>query len=286
MKTGRCAVQVFLIVFLFLTAAGFAVEKGKNRVRLGVCDWTIEKTGDPAALELAKKLGLEGVQVSISVSGDTLPLLQPKLQKTYLDAVKLTGVGIASFCIGQLNSIPYKSDPRAEKWLEQSIGICKAMGVGIVLVPFFGKGDLLNDPQGVKTVVARLKRVAPKAEKAGVVLALESQLSAEDHLKIIDQVGSPAVRVYYDVANSQKMGYNIFKEIRLLGKRIAQMHAKDSKDLYGKGSMDFAAVRKAMEDIGYGGWLVMEGTKMPLGIEESNRFDANYLKTLFPVESK
>ncbi len=286
MKTKCGVLRVFAIVFLFLAAVGGAVEKRKNQIRLGVCDWTIEKAGDPAALGLAKKLGLAGLQVTISVNSDTLPLLHPKLQKAYLDSVKQTGVGIASFCIGQLNSIPYKSDPRAEKWLDQSIGICKTMGVGIILVPFFGKGDLLNDPQGMKTVVARLKRVAPKAEKAGVVLALESQLSAEDCLKIIKQVGSPAVKVYYDVANSQKMGYPIFKEIRLLGKSIAQIHAKDSKDLYGKGSMDFPAVRKAMEDIGYSGWLVMEGTKMPLGIEESNRYDANYLKTLFPVELK
>jgi hypothetical protein len=40
-------------------------------------------------------------------------------------------------------------------------------------------------------------------------------------------------------------------------------------------------VRKAMEDIGYRGWLVLEGTKMPLGVEKSVRYDADYLKSLF-----
>jgi len=37
-----------------------------------------------------------------------------------------------------------------------------------------------------------------------------------------------------------------------------------------------------MDEIGYRGWLVMEGTKMPLGVEESCRYDAEYLRTIFP----
>lgn len=112
-------------------------------------------------------------------------------------------------------------------------------------------------------------------------LGLENWLSAGDNLRILERVGSPAVRVYYDVGNSQDAGHPIFDEIRLLGAHIVEFHAKDTKDLYGKGSIDFPAVRKAMEDIGYNGWFVIEGTKMPLGVEKSVRYDADYLKTVF-----
>jgi len=90
--------------------------------------------------------------------------------------------------------------------------------------------------------------------------------------------------VYYDVANSHRAGYDIYKEIRVLGKQICEFHAKDNDDLYGKGSIDFPEVRRAMDDAGYRGWIVMEGTKMPLGIEESCRYDAKYLRTIFPRE--
>jgi sugar phosphate isomerase/epimerase len=68
----------------------------------------------------------------------------------------------------------------------------------------------------------------------------------------------------------------------MLAGHIVEFHAKDHDALYGKGSMDFPAVRKAMDDIGYRGWLVMEGVKMPLGTEESNRYDAEYLRKIFP----
>ncbi len=263
-------------------SAGGAATKS---IRLGVCDWTIDKSGDPAALEMAGRLGLEGVQVSLTVKDGSLAMLQPALQKAYRDEAKRTGVAVASFCVGDLNGVPLKSDPRAEAWLRQAIAAAKTMGVGIVLVPFFGNSDLKNDGAGIEAVVRALKRLAPEAEAVGVVLALENQLSAEENSKILDRVGSPSVRIYYDVANSQGAGYDVAQEIRWLGRRIVECHAKDTKGLYGKGSIDFEAVRQALDDVRYDGWLVLEGTEMPLGLEKSIRYDVDYLRTLFPRKS-
>ncbi|HSA97216.1 MAG TPA: sugar phosphate isomerase/epimerase family protein [Acidobacteriota bacterium] len=254
------------------------------RILLGVCDWTIGKTGDPAALGLAVSLGCDGVQVSLVPKGDSLALKDPALRRAYLEACERTGVAIASFAIGDLNGVPLKSDPRAEKWLAEGIEIAAAMDVRIILVPFFGRGDLKGDAAGVDRVVAVLERLAPRAEAKGVILAIENTLTAKDNLTIVERVGSPAVRVYYDVANSNDAGYPILDEIRALGASVVEVHAKDTKDLYGKGSIDFPAVRRALEDVGYEGWLVMEGTKMPLGLEASVRYDADYLRTVFVIK--
>jgi L-ribulose-5-phosphate 3-epimerase len=271
------AAALFLMGFHSISASP---AKGSS-VKLGVCDWTIGKSGDPAALGLAGKLGLEGVQVSLNPKGDSLVLVRPELRRAFLETAEKTGVAIASFAIGELNNVPLKSDPRAEKWLGEGIEIAKDMGVKIILVPFFGKGELRNDVPGTEAVVQALRRLAPRAEKASVILALESYLSADDNLKILGRVGSPAVRIYYDVGNSQAVGYPILEEIRLLGDRIVEIHAKDTKGLYGKGSMDFVSVRGAMDGIGYRGWLILEGTEMPLGVEKSVRYDLEYLKTVF-----
>ncbi len=282
----RIGIFIALLIGSALAASAAAAspstsnEKG-FQVRLGVCDWTIGKTGDPAALGLAGSLGLDGVQVSLVPKGDSLALINPALRRAYLETAERTGVAIASLAIGDLNGVPLKSDPRAERWLAEGIDIAAAMSVKIILVPFFGKGDLKGDPAGIDAVVAALKRLAPKAEAKGIVLALENTLTAGENLKILDRAGSPAIQVYYDVANSQDAGYPILDEIRMLGARIVEVHAKDTKDLYGKGSIDFPAVRKAMEDAGFSGWLVMEGTKMPLGLEPSVRYDADYLRSVF-----
>lgn len=250
--------------------------------KLGVCDWTIGKRTDPGSLEMAKRIGLDGVQVDFGRGQDELPLFDPDSQKKFLDEAKKQDMEIASLALGVLNVVPYKSDLRAERWVAQGIDVCKAMGQNVVLLAFFGDGDLRNDKQGTDVVVQRLKKVTPKAEEAGVVLGIESWLSAEQHLDIIERVGSPAVKVYYDVGNSHKAGYDIYEEIRQLGKHICEFHAKDYDDLYGKGSIAFKEVRRAMDDAGYRGWIVMEGTKMPLGIEESCRYDAQYLRQIFP----
>ncbi len=250
--------------------------------KLGVCDWTVGRTTQPESFDVAKRIGLDGVQVDFGRASEQLPLFDPALQKGILERAEQNQLEVASLAMGTLNDIPYKSDIRAEQWVEKAIDICPAMKTNIILLAFFGNGDLINDPSGMDATVERLKKVAPKAEKAGVTLAVESWLNAEQHLEIIDRVGSPAIKVYYDVGNSNLKGYDIYQEIRTLGKHIAQFHAKDYDNLYGRGSIDFPRVREAMDDIGYRGWFVMEGVKMPLGVEESCKYDAEYLRTIFP----
>jgi sugar phosphate isomerase/epimerase len=260
-------------------------EAGKEEPRgfkIGVCDWTIGNRANPASLEVARRIGLDGIQVDFGRSEDKLPLFNTDLQRQFINERRKQGVQIASLAMGVLNNIPYKSDPRAEQWVADGIDVCKTMGVNVVLLAFFGNGDLKGDKKGTDVVVERLKRVAPKAEKTGVYLAIESWLSADEHMDIIERVGSKNIKVYYDVANSRKAGYDIYTEIRRLGKHICEFHAKDYDDLYGKGTIDFIRVREAMDDIGYRGWLIMEGTKMPLGVEESCRYDAEYLRSIFP----
>jgi sugar phosphate isomerase/epimerase len=250
--------------------------------KIGVCDWTIRKRANPAALEVAKTIGLDGVMVDMGTLEDGLPLRRPDVQERYRQTARQTGVAVASLGIVLLNQIPLKNDPRAEKWVSDSVDVCRALHLRVVLVPFFSNGDLKGDKAGIDAVVAALKRVAPKAEDSEVILGVESTLSADEHVEILQRVGSPAVQVYYDVGNALKAGYDVCKEIRFLGKRICEFHAKDNQDLYGKGSMNFPAVRQAMDDIGYRGWMQIEGTKYPLGVEESVRYDLNYLRGIFP----
>ena len=102
---------------------------------------------------------------------------------------------------------------------------------------------------------------------------------------IIDQVKSPNLKVYYDVANSNKMGYDIYSEIRELGKNnmICEFHAKENGFLLGKGRVDFEEVKKCLAEIKYKGWIQIEGA-VPEGAEmfESYIENRKFLKTVFP----
>ena len=249
--------------------------------KIGACDWSLGKGCDVEAMRVAKELNLDGVQVSLGNYDNKMHLRRPEIQRAYLDACKKYDVEIGSIAIGALNEYPYKSDALAEEWVWDSVDVAKAMKQKVILLAFFGAGALKNDKTGVDEVVQRLKKVAPKAEKAGVYLAIESTLNAEEHMDIIDRVGSPAVKVYYDVSNSHAEGYDIYREIRFLGDNICEFHAKDYEYIFGKGKVDFVKVREAMDDIGYRGWIQIEGAQ-PLGMEESYRQDEQYLRTIFP----
>ena len=246
----------------------------KRRFRIGACDWSIGKHSDPAAFAVAKQIGLDGVQVSLGTQANDMHLRRPEVQQQYKDAAKASGLEIASLAIGEMNNVPYKSDPRTIEWVSDSIDVCAALGVRVVLLAFFAKGDLRGDKAGVEEVVRRLKAVAPKAEKAGVILGIESWLSADEHLEILDRVSSKAVQVYYDVCNSNDRGYDIYKEIRQLGKRICEFHAKENGSLLGQGKVDFQKVRAAMDDIGYSGWIQIEGA-VPSGKPMLESYQAN-----------
>ncbi|RIV18262.1 sugar phosphate isomerase/epimerase [Fibrisoma montanum] len=231
-----------------------------SRFRIGACDWSIGKSSDVGAFDLAKQIGLDGLQVNMGSEANNMHLRQKEVQAAYKAAVQRTGVQIGGLALGALNDVPYKSDPRTEQWVQDSVDVANALGAKNILLAFFNKNDLRNDPKGQQVVIERLKAVAPKAEKAGIVLGIESWLTAPEHLTIINAVGSPAVKVYYDVCNSSVMGYDIFKEIRDLGKEmICEFHLKENGSLLGKGMVDLTKVRQTIDDIGYTGWLHIEG---------------------------
>ena len=231
-----------------------------TRFKVGACDWSIGPAGDINSFAVAKKIGLDGVQLSLNTKADHEHLRRPDTQRAFKKAAQRAGVSIGGLAIGLLNEIPYKSDPRTDQWVQDSVEVASALGVKNILLAFFGNNDLRGDPKGTQVVIDKLKAVAPKAQKAGVVLGIESWLSAPEHLSILDAVASPAVQVYYDVCNSTVGGYDIFKEVRDLGKdRICEVHLKENDYLLGHGKVDLVKVRQALDDIGYSGWLHMEG---------------------------
>ena len=257
----------------------------KRRFNIGACDWSLGKSANIEAFELAKNIGLQGIQVNLGNLANDLHLRKPEIQAQYLAASKNTGVKISSLAISELNNVPYKSDPRTEQWVSDSIDVARAFGVKVVLLAFFVKNDLRNDPAGIAEVIQRLKKVAPKAERAGVTLGIESYLTAEEHLHIMREVGSPAIKVFYDFRNAADAGNDIYQELKILGKtNICELHMKENRLLLGKGTIDWPRVATALREIGYRGdhWMQIEWAK-PDGDDVVAAYQHNlaFLKGLF-----
>ena len=259
--------------------------KSKVKFKVGVTDWNLKLEDKVESIALAKSLGFDGVQVSIGkVTEDKLPLSDPALQKTFLDESKRVGLPIESLCLEMLHRNYLKSDPLGQRWVADCIPIAKAMGVRVVLLPFFGKGALETTAEMDK-VGDILKEVAPAAERSGVILGLEDTISARDNVRIMERSKSPAVLTYYDVGNSTKGGFNVVEEIRWLGgKRICEVHLKDNPHYLGEGTIDFKGVIDALADIGFDGWAQLE-TECPASVEADMRRNLKFVRDLIAARN-
>jgi len=266
-------------MFLANSANLFGAD-AKAPWKVGICDWDLRATGRFSAFAIAKELGFEGVQASYQPTGqDTMSIRENRSK--FVAAAKETGVEMASFAMGLLNGSPLATTPEAEGWVVDCLNAMDEMNVSQVLLAFFGNADLTQHKDHMPFVIEKLKRLAPVAERKKKILAFESYLSAEDHVKVLDAVGSDALKVYYDVTNSLNKGYDIFHEMKLLGskKLISEIHFKEDGARLGNGKIDFVKVRDTLLEVAYKGWIIVESSA-PGDWKESQAANVQFVKKL------
>ncbi len=264
----------------FLMSAAAAAPA--PRLRIGVMDGVVGKPRDPAAVGVAKRLGLEGLQVTLGRAepGQPMPLADSGLQARFLAESRAQGLPLISTYIDILHAHCLKSDPEALKRAAEGVEITRQLGAKILMLVFFGK-CALNGRAEMDAVVGPLKELARTAEKAGVVLGFENVIPAADNVRILDQVGSRALQVYYDIGNATNVGGWVpAEEIRALGRqRICQFHFKD-KGYLGEGNVDVKAAVAAIREIGFEGYIVLETGAPSKDIEADLRRNVSYLRGL------
>jgi sugar phosphate isomerase/epimerase len=272
----------------FLTRAAAAAlalreafaQKGAA-LRFGMCSWSLGGK-DPSVFELAKRIGLEGIQLDLGRWQDAAPLRQAEVRRPYREAARAAGMAIPSTAIVGYNQVPLKSEPQAALWLLDSVEATRDLGARVHMLAFFSKGELKEEnTEEIERVVDVLREVAPRAEKAGVILGIENTLTAKTNLAILEKVNSPAVQVWYDIGNTFNKGYDVPAEIRMLAGRICQFHIKDNPHLLGQGKLPFPEVARAIRDIGYRGWLILETASPNKDIEADARRNLAFARQVF-----
>ena len=261
--------------------AGTAFAR-KTSLRIGVTDWNLKQTGKLEAVGLAKRLGFDGVQVSLGRQPihDKLSLDDSAVQAQYVDAAHTAGITIDGSCLDILHVNYLKNDKLGQKWVADGIRATKGLKTRVMLLPFFGKGAL-QSPAEMDYAGDVLRELGPEAEKAGVILGLEDTISAEDNVRIMDRARSKAVLVYYDVGNSTNNGFDVIKEIRWLGpKRICQFHLKDNPNYLGEGKIDFPMVLHTINSLGYDGYANLETDCPSNNVEADMKRNLTYVRRL------
>lgn len=237
-----------------------ALRAAPAKLRIGVTDWNLGKGANPESVALAAKLGFEGVEVSFGrrIADNKLPLDNPDVIAQYLTAFKQHGIAIAGACVDALHVNCLMNDPQARKWVSDGIRLSKQLNAKVMLLPFFGKCAMTTNAD-MDGAAAALKDLAAQAAESGLVLGLENTISAENSVRIIDKVGSPAVKVYFDAGNSFNWGHDPVKELRWLGaSRICQIHIKDNPHFLGEGPMPWPELLRLIRESGFQGFANLE----------------------------
>ena len=253
----------------------------KVGIRDGMLPGSLEES-----FQKAKEIGFDGVEVCMGADYREHILWQDGGIDQVNSLAEAAGMEVPSLSPGGFTAYTFMhptDSTRSEgiAKLQYLTEIAPQLGAKVILVPFFGNGQIEDDHIDAPRFIDGLKAAAETAEKYGVSLAVESTLSADQHQRIIDNVGSSAVGVYYDMGNATGFGYDSPSEIRSLGSAISQMHIKDTQGNHaGEGDVDFPAVFDAAHAIGYDSWFVLEtpGKDDPVASAAQN---LNFVKNNF-----
>jgi L-ribulose-5-phosphate 3-epimerase len=241
-----------------------------------------------------KAAGFDGVQMDSPLPGE-MPM------NAVLAARDASGIEIEGAIDATHWSIPL-SDPDARKReraladLKTALRECKQMGGGsVLLVP-----GVVNRTTAYDEVWKRsqevIRQAIPTAEETQVKIAIENVwnqfiMSPMEAVRYLDEINHPLVGWHFDTGNIVTYGWPE-QWIRILGKRLFRVHLKDYSrkkrdDLglwkgfdveLGEGDVDWAAVMKAFDEIGYDGWCTAE---VPGGDEKRLKFLAQRIDSLF-----
>ncbi len=173
------------------------------------------------------------------------------------------------------------SDPSAEvraKALENlmtAIRQTKAVG-GHTALLVIGHGKDGSKEETWERSITNIRKALPLAGELGIYIAIENvwnsmlydhggetNQSADDFVKYVDELDSPWVGMQFDIGNHWKYG-NPGDWIRTLGRRVTKLdikgfsRKKDGFTKIGEGDLPWADVRKALNDINFYGWCAAE----------------------------
>jgi L-ribulose-5-phosphate 3-epimerase len=178
-----------------------------------------------------------------------------------------SGVPIISVCADFFLDVPYlraTSNDKKElcERLEWLVVQAKKIEAKYIDLPFVDAStiDGRSEYRGVKEFVSTaLKR----AEKIGVVLALETALPPKEFQELLRMLRHPNAMANYDTGNSAALGYDVDEEWFCYGQWVRTVHVKDRKLQggtvpLGTGNTDFKRVFTHLLKSEFEGPLVLQ----------------------------
>jgi hydroxypyruvate isomerase len=236
----------------------------KGRLKQSVSRWPYSSIPLPEFCKACAGMGLKAID-----------LLQPADWDVVRDCGLVCSMGYPTerkdFLSNGFNN--RASHPMLLGELERTIPLAAKHAVPNVIA-MFGNRQGRSDAEGIAVCVDGLKRIAPLAEEQKVNVCVELLNSKVDHkdyqgdhtafgVEVIKGVGSPRVKLLYDIYHMQIMEGDVIRTIRDNIAYIAHFHTggvPGRHELDDTQELNWRTVAKAIADTGFSGFLAHEFT--------------------------
>jgi hydroxypyruvate isomerase len=243
--------------------SGNRVPKLRGRIKQSVCPWCFEPMPLETLCRHAAAMGIPSVEL-------VEPKDWPMLQKHGLVCAI---AGSHSFTEGLCDPANHQACIES---LRERIDQCAAGGVPSVIT-FSGVGNDIPSDVGLKNTVAGLKQVVGHAEKKKINICLEVLNTRVDKkmigvpgylcdtvewaLEVCQQVGSPRMKVLFDIFHVQIMQGDIISRIRQYQEFIGHYHTAGvpgRHEIDDTQELNYPPIMRAIVATGYQGYVAHE----------------------------
>jgi len=241
---------------------GVIDRRTAGRLKQSVCRWPYSKIPLPEFCQRAKAIGIVAID-----------LLQPNEWPVARDAGLVCSMGYPAdrrdFIATGFNDPANHAMLLRE--LETTLPLAAKAGVPNVIT-MFGNRRGRNDAEGIANGVAGLSKIAPLAQETGVTVCVELLNSKVDHrdyhgdhtafgAAVIKGVGSPRVKLLYDIYHMQIMEGDVIRTIRDNIGAIGHFHTggvPGRHEIDDGQELNYRAIARAIADAEFQGYVAHE----------------------------
>ncbi|HAT61052.1 MAG TPA: endonuclease [Prevotella sp.] len=287
----RRAIKLFLMFLIASSCLLHAQEQNKH-YQIAACDWMMLKRQKLGEFKLAKEIHLDGVEVDMGSLGKRVlfenKLRDPGEANVFRYTADSLGIQVPSIAMSGFFAQNFITRENYKDLVNDCFKTMHVFGSKVAFLPLGGCGKEWQKLGTVRdSLVTRLHIIGEMAVKEGVIIGIRTALNAKDDKKLLREINSKGIEIYYNFQDAADNGRNICKELKILGKnRIAQIHVSntDGKLLRDDPEIDMPKVKKTLDKIGYQGWLVIERSRDAQKVRDvkyNYGSNANYLHSIF-----
>lgn len=284
---------LFIGLLLFTVLPMIAqISQQEERYKISACDWMMLKRQKLGAFKLMHELGGDGLEMDMGGLGkrDTFDnkLRQEHFRKLFKETADQYKLEVPSVAMSGFYGQSFLEKTTYKELVQDCLNTMKVMGAKVAYLPLGGiKEDWTVPGEARKELVKRLHEVGEMAHAEGLVIGIRTQLDAKANIKLLKEIKSEGIKIYYCFQSTLENGWDLYKDLKRLGKkRICMIHCTDTDGvtLPYNTRLDMYKVKKTLDKMGWSGWLVVERSRNAQearNVKKNFGINIQYLKKVF-----